>query len=395
VVTARLPQRMAAFLCHVCGSDELTRIPEYSLLTRVTSDCKPWPAGGKLLVCGNCGCAQAESNEIWQSESNRIYEQYTIYHQGKGAEQSVFDKTGQATSRSDRLLEQLRSKTALPPTGRLLDIGCGNGAFLRAFSRQCPKWSLAGLEVSDQNRALVESIPGVQAFYTGLLGSVEGNFNLISLLHVLEHLPLPKQTLEEVREKLLPDALVLVQVPDCEKNPFMLLVADHATHFFPKHLELLVRNAGFEIAVPTAEWVPKEISVVGRRPGQDSNPPIASEQLSGHGAATEIRRRLQWLESVANQAKALSRLGSFGVFGTSIAGTWVFSEVQGKVDFFVDEDPNRIGQQHFGIPICSPQEVSDGSNILLALPPFLAKRVASRMPAGHARWHVPDDLTVE
>ena len=54
----------------------------------------------------------------------------------------------------------------LPARGRLLDLGCGNGSFLSAWSRLVPGWSLAGSEVSDKYRREVESIPGVEQLYT-------------------------------------------------------------------------------------------------------------------------------------------------------------------------------------------------------------------------------------
>ena len=39
---------MTEFRCIVCDRPLLRTLPAYERLPRVTSDCKPWPAGGQL-----------------------------------------------------------------------------------------------------------------------------------------------------------------------------------------------------------------------------------------------------------------------------------------------------------------------------------------------------------
>ena len=82
-----------------------------------------------------CGATQKLVDDAWRKDVVRIYEGYAIYHQGAGAEQAVFDQgSGAAQSRSERIVGRLGGVLDLPESGRLLDIGCGNGAFLRAFA---------------------------------------------------------------------------------------------------------------------------------------------------------------------------------------------------------------------------------------------------------------------
>ena len=77
--------------CHICGASGLALIPAYQVLSRTTSDCKVWPAGGQMGVCPRCGCAQAVLDAAWHKDAGAIYGDYQIYHQSAGAEQSVFD----------------------------------------------------------------------------------------------------------------------------------------------------------------------------------------------------------------------------------------------------------------------------------------------------------------
>jgi 2-polyprenyl-3-methyl-5-hydroxy-6-metoxy-1,4-benzoquinol methylase len=376
-------------LCHICGSDAVTEVPRYPGFHRVTSDCKTWPPGGKLSVCRDCGCAQAVLDRIWHSEAKQIYEDYTIYHQSKGVEQSVFDQaSGQAISRSSRLLERLRAEIALPETGRLMDIGCGNGALLRAFSELTTAWSLVGVEVNDHYRSVVENIAGVEGLFTCSPEEVPGRVHVVSLMHALEHIPSPNKFIARLWEKLEVGGLLLIQVPDCAQNPFMFLVADHASHFFVPTLRELVQSVGYEVLVATNDWVAKEITVVARKGAHERQ---SRDIVPDRGSALTVSSRLDWLEQQVQTARSLAKREVFGLFGTSIAATWLLAELQGDIAFFVDEDPHRIGRPFFGRPVYQPANAPADSHVFVALPPSLAADVKQRLERQglKARFHVP------
>src|SRR6266496_853917 len=142
--------------CHLCGSEDLQLAPAFATFHRVTSDCKPWPAGGRLARCCACGLVQTVVEPAWQTEADRIYAGYTIYHQSGGKEQNIFPGGGGGKPRSEGVIAALREAVALPDGGRLLDIGCGNGSFLSAWSRLVAGWSLCGSEVNEKYKAQIE-----------------------------------------------------------------------------------------------------------------------------------------------------------------------------------------------------------------------------------------------
>src|SRR5271154_1404276 len=241
--------------CHLCSSAALELVDCYETFARVTSDCKPWPRGGRLGICGTCGCVQAVADACWREEASRIYRDYTIWHQSGGSEQSVFDGRGQAESRSWRILERLRREIALPSRGRLLDIGCGNGSLLSTANQLLPEWTLAGTEFDDKYRTRIESIPNVEGLYTGPLQEVPGRFDLVTLSHVFEHLTEPVTLLRLLPAMLKPEGYLLIQVPNYRENPFELTVADHCTHFCRSSLGKLVSGAGYAVQVLATDWV--------------------------------------------------------------------------------------------------------------------------------------------
>jgi 2-polyprenyl-3-methyl-5-hydroxy-6-metoxy-1,4-benzoquinol methylase len=365
--------------CHVCGESAVDMVPGYEMFRGVTSDCRLWHKGGRLCVCRVCGCVQKVTDHVWQSEVNKIYQAYSIYHQSGGAEQAVFGvASGRASSRSERLLECLYSHLQLPETGCLLDVGCGNGALIRAFSRFAPLWSLAGTELNDKYRLVVESIDNVRALYTCPPDQVPGTYTLITMIHVLEHVLAPKEFIVRLKDKLEDGGLLVVEVPEFLQNPFDLLIVDHCTHFTVATAAELIQSAGYEVILVTTDWVPKELTIVARKAGYcQMNRADHMSSLSFESAV----RCLQWLKSVIVAARQISANGTFGLFGTSIAGTWLFGELEESVSFFVDEDLNRAGKTHMGLPIYHPRDVPRGSHVFIALPTRLAENIQARMAA--------------
>lgn len=363
------------FICVSCGAT-VGELPSFASFRRVTSDCQPWPAGGRLGHCAACGLVQKAVDMAWREEIARIYAQYAIYYQADGAEQAVFDG-GVASARSERILGGLTQAHHLPEQGRLLDVGCGNGGFLRAFARRTPQWELFGTEWDDKHASALNSIPGFRGLHTGDLAELSGLFDLISMIHVLEHMEAPRRELAKLHAKLAPDGRLVIQLPNYPLNPFDLLIADHALHVTSASLKTILRATGFDV-MATEAWVGKELSVVARPTVAGAAEACISEPVHD---APQVQSALDWLaflRALACQARAE---GPMGIFGTSIAGTWLATELPALPDFFVDEDPNRIGRLHMDRPIMAPDQVPTDASVVLALPSQVAQVVGDRLSA--------------
>ena len=92
-----------------------------------------------------------------------------------------------------------------------------------------PPWTLAGNEISDRDRRAILTIPGVEAMHAGPIESVPGRFDLVTMVHVLEHVTGPAAFLRKVRQRLAPGGFVAIEVPDHATNPFDLLIEDRAS----------------------------------------------------------------------------------------------------------------------------------------------------------------------
>jgi SAM-dependent methyltransferase len=362
--------------CKVCATAALQEVSEFPLLPRVTSDCVIFRDGGRLLVCGECGAAQSPEDEQWLQEICEIYGSYSAYHQAGGMEQYVFDaESGARRPRSEVILEKLLAVADVPRSGTVLDIGCGNGWTLKAFSSQ-GGWRLCGLELSDRNLPRLQSITGFEALYTGEIADIPRKFEIVTMVHALEHFQAPVSALRAVGSILAPGGRLFVEVPNAAANPFDYLVADHMLHFSPASLSALAAKAGYRVDVLATDWVNRELSLT-------ATPGAAITAGSRHQAAdvaARIRGQIGWLRRFVDEArKAAAAAQTFGLFGTSIAGTWLCGVLGDAVSFFVDEDPHRIGRSHMGRPILGPAQVPRGSVLFIALLPKIAGAIAERL----------------
>jgi len=378
----------ARLKCLCCGALALATLSRYRAIPRVSSDCKPVSAGGELFFCAACGHIQKAATAAFLQDIERIYRDYDSYYQGGGLEQMVADENGARARRSNVLVRRLDVVSALPPKGRCIDIGCGRGAFLRALAERERGLLLYGLELDRRNLAEFERIPGFKALFCGEPNDIPGAYDLISMIHALEHMLDPRATLEALRKKLTPGGLLFIEVPNVEENPFDLVIADHASHFTPRTLDVLLAETGFERLTLSTEWVKKEISVLARTTETPVGRPLAD------CASTFLTHQLNWLENTLDHAHKAARSAPFGLFGTSIAAVWLTAALADQIDFYLDEDEERQGRYFFGKPVLHPEQAPHGSTVFVGLAPAIAAQIAERLRRLGLRTVLPPDLLV-
>lgn len=382
--------------CQICEARDLREVKNFSLLPRITSDCHSFGAGGRLFVCQTCEGIQKIPNAHWLKEIEDIYSNYETYYQSGGDEQIVFDHaTGKPRRRSDVILERLVADKRLGERGRAIDVGCGNGATLSAMSRVLTGWSFSGYELGGRSLPRLLRIPRFEKLYTGTLGAVDGRFDLVTMIHSLEHFPSPRKSLENLLP-IVGNGEIFIEAPNIEENPFDILIADHLMHFSPETLSNLLRRAGFMPTVVATDWIPKEISLLANRNKKRTNCPegLPKTRIIS-GALARMNASVDWLQSTVDRISELvHEERSLGIFGTSIAATWLAGTLPGGIDFFVDEDPSRIGNEHMGRPIFSPSQVPLGARVYFALAPSLAGTVATRLRSTRFEPVFPPPLAV-
>jgi 2-polyprenyl-3-methyl-5-hydroxy-6-metoxy-1,4-benzoquinol methylase len=362
------------FQCSICSGTHCSEVPSFSRLAKVSSDARACHFGGTLVTCNTCGAIRKVTDPAWRSAIDEIYRSYDIYFQAAGGEPHIHTSTG-PVPRSRALLERLARSVDLPQRGRLLDIGCGNGAFLKSASTILPGWKLSGTELNNRYREQILAIPGVTTFHSGPLSDLDGQFDVIVLSHVLEHIETADAFLIEVAGLLAPDGILFIQVPNIAENPFDLLIVDHCHHFRPTELQWMAGRVGLESLIAAEDWAPKELTLVARRGVQPASaaPP--------HGNSGLAKAHVDWLHRLAQIARQQQQDSpqGIGILGTSIAATWLFQELPTPPGFFVDEDPNRQGKTYLGCPVLSTADAPPGRPVILPMPPRIAAALAQRL----------------
>jgi len=109
----------------------------------------------------------------------------------------------------------------LPRRGRVLEIGCGAGRFLRALHLHRPELELVGADVSRNALGILsQTSPEIETRWVedASLPADDGEFDAVLAMDVLEHLADPDHTLAEIRRVLASGGIFHLHVP-CEADP--------------------------------------------------------------------------------------------------------------------------------------------------------------------------------
>jgi SAM-dependent methyltransferase len=147
----------------------------------------------------------------------------------------------------------LAAVAAQRPTGRLLDVGCGHGLLLD--EARARGYEVSGVEPSASASAYARDVLGLDVRTGSLEELVGGEFDVITLVDVLEHLADPLAAIEECRSRLAGDGLLCVVTPDPSSLTARLagrrwwgLIPGHS-YLVPYRVLLeLITAAGFTIA---------------------------------------------------------------------------------------------------------------------------------------------------
>ena len=188
--------------------------------------------------------------------------------------------------------------------GRLLDVGCGTGAYLAAM--QALGWDVTGVEWFEHVARGVSEHHGVPCHVGSLpeLDLPRGGFDVITLWHMIEHAPDPVRIIRRARELLSDGGRLLIGVPvyDCEEEALLggawlgYDVPRHLFVFSRERLRSFLEQQGFVV-----DWMRSEPAPWILKHGLDvMRMGFVQRQLFGH------RRTRQW---IANRLAARDRSG--------------------------------------------------------------------------------------
>jgi 2-polyprenyl-3-methyl-5-hydroxy-6-metoxy-1,4-benzoquinol methylase len=233
--------------CNLCGSNDtalLFTLPDLLFNSQATST---------LVRCKQCGLVYQNPRPCLSEMGNYYPDEYECY------QPHIQNKK---KSRLLTLLEQYGLKkrcmkiVRYQRAGRLLDIGCSIGLFLKGME-QYPGWQLSGVEISRYAAAVARQDPRL-TIYDGTLDDQAfppSSFDAVTLWDVLEHLHDPNGAVKKINQLLAPNGLIVIRVPNPESWLAKLFgrywvgyePPRHLFVFEKRHLAELLEKNGFEI----------------------------------------------------------------------------------------------------------------------------------------------------
>ena len=376
----KIPSTAAKFKCHICNKNTTVPFELWDFDKSISSDCKLIKSKPTIGNCLYCKSTVKKTSTTWKNEVSKIYNNYSIYSDSGGSEKVVFDSNQKTQKpRSEVIIETLIKKVKLPHNMKILDIGTGSGVFLKAANKNFASASLFGHDINDNFMSELETIPNFKEFFYGNIDTIQTKFELISLIHVLEHVLDPIVFLKQIKTNLTKDGYLIINVPDSENNPIDLAIYDHCTHFQTTTLINVLGKAGFEVSFISNKKIPREIIIIAKIGKYKS--------ISKNNETNFVRKNTAYLKSMYMCANNLRKNFEIDIFGSSLASIWLADQLSEWKGNFVDEDKNKYKKKINGKPIVSPSEVKKETNIFIPLEKEISKAIAKRLSSKNVTYH--------
>lgn len=190
-----------------------------------------------IVSCNKCGFkftnprpAEAGLGKYYQSEEY-------VSHSGtkKGLVNKLYHWVRSYALGKKLQLINSHASRFIPNTSQLLDIGCGTGEFLNVCKQA--GWNVMGIEPDARAREFGSKAYGIDVREESALKTLANeSCDIITMWHVLEHVPLLNERVGELKRLIRPDGKIIVAVPNCNSADAKTYGRFWAAYDLPRHL---------------------------------------------------------------------------------------------------------------------------------------------------------------
>ena len=219
-----------------------------------------------IVQCGGCQTVYLRTR-LTRAAMRRLYQSYADdgSHMALPKSRDEAEKSGLAR---DYFLKEIL--TFIQPGGEFLDVGCGWGGFL--LNARKHGFQPRGIELTRRCVGYASETLGIPVVETQLedTGIAPDSLSVVTMNHVLEHLPEPSAALKKVIDSLKAGGMYCGIVPNFQsacstnegENWYWLDPFYHYTHFTPATLRRALETAGFvveRIYTATGDYSPENV----------------------------------------------------------------------------------------------------------------------------------------
>ena len=238
---------MEKVICNYCGDPNSIDLYTLTDLLLERKDIQ-----SKFVQCQSCGLIyqnpRLTQNEIQQHYPPE-YESFT---------QNIIDNNVPwllKKAYSYGIKKRSRVVTREKNGGRILDVGCATGTFLRGM-QEIPGWDVVGVEINPHAANIARE--NQLEVFNGTLEEAKFpsmHFDSVTLWDVLEHIHDPMASLHEIHRVLKPGGILVIRVPNSSSRDAKWFGPNWAGWDAPRHLYVfnaktlgkMLKTNGFQV----------------------------------------------------------------------------------------------------------------------------------------------------
>jgi SAM-dependent methyltransferase len=362
-------------VCDLCNSTAHEVVACLESKRGMTSDSRIVYRQLKKIRCTNCGLMRDGLAFSCEDLTEHYGTSYQLNTTGSGEEHLFFAPTG-PIPRSQVIHDWI---VQIKPhiSGRVLEVGCGQGSVLGRLAATYPESSFSGMDLSEQ--AAVRAQQKGLAVSVGGSSDISGRYDTIIAFGVLEHVPSPTGFLRDLREHLSDEGELIVGQPMQDVSSYDLFFVDHLHHFTTKHIQALGQKVGLEqIRVLPGSALQSNFSLHRFRKSQSAQPSPNPERAQSIQSVTEYLEAFRRVDAFLNEHHSIAVFGTGEVFSLLYAYT---NLPQAEIICGFDDNRDRRENNRWPFPVILPEEapVASISDVLLSVNPRYNDAISKRL----------------